>query len=246
MHILQRISLFNGYLVNSVKYVNSVNYVNNAKFLIIETILSSMKPGLRVHIATVGFQVRRITEPLIRERADKVYLITHSKDDKAAAYLEKIMKILRKEKYLKIEKRAMNIWDLFECLETYKKIINDEEHEGDKNSNIFVNVSTGSKVSSIAGTMACMIWKGTPYYAHIEYNDKTDPEDGLPDEDVNAIDEIPVYSINKPKDESLVILKILSNVKGFTQNEEKQAPRTARRNWTGRQKPIRRCQTQQA
>jgi hypothetical protein len=173
-----------------------------------------MKSGLRVHIATVGFQVRRITEPLIRERADKVYLITHSRDDIAAAYLEKIIKILRKEKYLKIEKRAMNIWDLFECLETYKKIINDEEHEGDRNSNIFVNVSTGSKVSSIAGTMACMIWKGTPYYAHIEYNDKTDPEDGLPDEDVSAVDEIPVYSINKPKDESLAVLKILSIVKG--------------------------------
>ena len=26
-----------------------------------------------------------------------------------------------------------------------------------------------------------MMWKGTSYYAHIEYNDKTDP-DGLPDE----------------------------------------------------------------
>jgi hypothetical protein len=36
------------------------------------------------NIATVGFQVRRITEPLIRERADKVYLITHSEADKAA------------------------------------------------------------------------------------------------------------------------------------------------------------------
>ena len=173
-----------------------------------------MKPGLRIHIATVGFQVKRITEPLIRERADKVYLITHSRDDKAVDYLQKIMKILRKEKYLKIEKETMNIWDLFDCLETYKKIINDEEREEGKNSHIFVNVSTGSKVSSIAGTMACMIWKGTPYYAHIEYNDKRDPEDGLPDEDVNAIDEIPVYSINKPKDESLAILKILNNAKG--------------------------------
>jgi hypothetical protein len=48
----------------------------------------------------------------------------------------------------------------------------------------------------------------------IEYNDKTDLEDGLPDEDVKAIDEIPVYSINKPKEESLAILKILSNVNG--------------------------------
>jgi hypothetical protein len=55
-----------------------------------------------------------------------------------------------------------------------------------------------------------MIWKCTPYFVHIEYNDKTDPEE----EDVNAIDKIPVYSINKPKDKSLAILKILSNVKG--------------------------------
>ena len=59
-----------------------------------------------------------------------------------------------------------------------------------------------------------MIWKGTPYYARIEYNDKKDPEDDLPDEDVVAIDEIPVYSINKPRPESLVILKLLSNIKG--------------------------------
>ena len=53
------------------------------------------------------------------------------------------MKILRKEKYLKVEKRAINIWDLFECLEIYKKIISDEEREGRKGINIFVNVSTG-------------------------------------------------------------------------------------------------------
>jgi hypothetical protein len=65
----------------------------------------------------------------------------------------------------------------------------------------------------IAGTMASMIWKGTPYYAHIEYNDKKDPSDGLPDEDVIAIDEIPVYSINKPKPESLAVLKILDSAK---------------------------------
>jgi len=67
----------------------------------------------------------------------------------------------------------------------------------------------GSKVSSTVGTLACMIWKGTPYYAHIDYNDKRDPADDLPDEDVTAIDEIPVYSIKKPKADSLVVLKIL-------------------------------------
>ena len=123
------------------------------------------------------------------------------------------MKILRKEKYLQVEKRAMDIWNLFDCLQTYKKIINEEEEKGGKNAHIYINVSTGSKVSSIAGTLACMIWKGTPYYAHIEYNDKKDPADGLPDEDVTTIDEIPVYSINKPKPESLLVLKILHSIK---------------------------------
>ena len=107
----------------------------------------------------------------------------------------------------------MDIWDLFDCLQTYKKIINEEEEKRGKNAHIYINVSTGSKVSSIAGTLACMIWKGTPYYAHMEYNDKKDPADGLPDEDVTAIDEIPVYSINKPKPESLVVSKILDSVK---------------------------------
>ncbi len=61
----------------------------------------------------------------------------------------------------------MDIWNLFDCLQTYKKIINEEEEKGGKSAHIYINVSTGSKVSSIAGTLACMIWKGTPYYAHI-------------------------------------------------------------------------------
>ena len=146
----------------------------------------------------------RITEPLIRERADKVYLITHLQDDKAAPYLEKIFKVLRKEKFLTIEKRTTNIWDLFECLKTYKKIITEEQ-----GAHIYINVSTGSKVSSIAGTLACMIWKGIPYYAHIDYNNKKDPDDGLPDENITSLAQLPVYSINKPKPESLFVLKIL-------------------------------------
>ena len=37
--------------------------------------------------------------------------------------------------------------------------------------------------------------------------------EGLPDEDVAAIDEIPVYSINMPRPEFLVVLKILNSTK---------------------------------
>ena len=51
----------------------------------------------------------------------------------------------------------------------------------------------------------------------MEYNGKKDPIDGLPDEDVTIIDGIPVYFINKPKPESLAILKILDGTKGENQ-----------------------------
>jgi hypothetical protein len=41
----------------------------------------------------------------------------------------------------------------------------------------------------------------------MEYNNKKDPADDLLDENVTTIEEIPVYSINKPKPESLAVLK---------------------------------------
>lgn len=60
-----------------------------------------------------------------------------------------------------------------------------------------------------------MIWKSTPYYAHIDYdNIKQDPSDSLPDEEIVSITQLPVYSIDKPRTESLLILRALSNIKG--------------------------------
>jgi CRISPR locus-related DNA-binding protein len=170
-----------------------------------------LKTGLRIHIVPVGFKVNRVTEPVIRERADKVYLITHSKQDKAVLHLEKILKILKKEKYLQVQKRYTNIWDFFECLQTYKQIIKEEQDRG----RIYINLSTGSQIMSIAGMFACMIWGGTPYYAHIDYdNIRNDPADGLPEVKVEVIDELPVYSLNKPRAESLTLLQILSKAGG--------------------------------
>jgi len=77
------------------------------------------------------------------------------------------------------------------------------------------DLSTGTKVTSIAGTLACMIWGGSSYYAYIDYdNIKKDPADSLPEEKVDAIDKLPVYSLNKPRPESLTLLQILSKAGG--------------------------------
>jgi hypothetical protein len=67
-----------------------------------------------------------------------------------------------------------------------------------------------------------MIWKGTPYYAHIDYdNIKIDPLDGFPDEKIISIVQLPVYSIDKPRTESLLILRALNNTKGEKMKKRK-------------------------
>jgi hypothetical protein len=61
----------------------------------------------------------------------------------AAKYMEKIIKVLRKEKLVSIEKVTTDIWDLFECLKCYKQKL--MQREG-KTAHIYINVSTGSNI----------------------------------------------------------------------------------------------------
>ena len=56
----------------------------------------------------------------------------------------------------------------------------------------------------------------------IDYdNTKKDSSDGLPDEKILSITQLPVYSIDKPRNESLLILRALSNIKGSKMKKRK-------------------------
>lgn len=168
-----------------------------------------MNSNIRVHVAAVGFEINRVTDPIISERADKVYLITNSSNDKGLYYLSQIKSILDKKGFLEINILGTNIWDLYECIKTYKQIIDKE-----KTSHIYINVSTGSKISSIAGTLVCMIWKGIPYYVSVDYENINIDIYKISNEKTTGIIELPVYSVNKPRSDSLLILDILKNNKG--------------------------------
>jgi CRISPR locus-related DNA-binding protein len=161
----------------------------------------------RVHIAPVGFHINRVTEPCIRMRADKIYLLTQSDNDKAKSYLERIEKELSSQNFLSVDKLYVNIWDLYDCISAFKTIF-----EKETDSNLYVNVSTGSKIVSIASMLSCMIWRATPYYVHLDYGKKDDQKeinDNFMDETVTDIIELPVYKISGPREESLTILEIL-------------------------------------
>lgn len=146
----------------------------------------------------------------MEERADKVYLITHSRDDRGLPYLKKILEVLKRHNNIEVQKITADIWDLYDILNCFKDILQKETVAG---SHVYVNVSTGSKVASIAGTLACMLWKGTPYYARINYEEQRNFSDFI-DYNVTDITELPVYSVNTPKPESITILKILSKYNG--------------------------------
>jgi CRISPR locus-related DNA-binding protein len=161
-----------------------------------------MKTIMRVHIAPIGRHAERVIEPIRRLKADKVYLLTYSEDDNASEYLKEIKKIL---KNLNVETviEFTDIWDTTKCLEKIHQIIKQE-----KDNQVFINVSTGTKITSIASIMACMFWQAEPYYAKSKYPSIKFPTK-LKFNEIEEIVSIPTYTIESPTDESIIVLEII-------------------------------------
>ncbi len=163
-----------------------------------------MAKNLRIHIAPVGFEFKRVTEPLVDMQADKVYLIRWGQDiDQATKFLTAIKKELgTNHKHIQINEVTLDLWDLYECIEKFREIIYDE-----KGNHIYINVSTGTKITVIAGMLSCMLWDAEPYYVRVNYHDtkiKT-----VHSEDVEKPKSLPVHKITKPKPEFIKILNLL-------------------------------------
>lgn len=163
-----------------------------------------MSANLRVHIAPVGFEFRRVTEPLLHMQADKVYLVSFSEDDDASKFFVQINKELaQKYRHIKVEEVFIDIWDLYACIEKFREIILTE-----KGNHVYMNVSTGTKITAMAGMLACMLWGATPYYARVSYPSPK-PAIDLHTEHVEEPDILPVYDINKPRPEFMLVLSII-------------------------------------
>jgi hypothetical protein len=147
--------------------------------------------------------------PVVELRADRVYLISKSKDDSASDSMKKLRKALEKYTHVEVREIYINIWDLFTCLEKYREIFDSE-----KDNYVHVNVSTGSKIISIAGMIACMLWKGMPYYTRLDYDDGGGPSVATDVRKVKGTEFLPVYQISMPSQESLAVLGIIGRKAG--------------------------------
>ena len=161
-----------------------------------------MTKNLRIHIVPVGYDTTRITEPLLSKKADKVYFLRHENDTKSS-YFDFISSKLEGTG-IDIQEKFVNIWDLFQCIGKFKEIVNSE-----KDNHFYINVSSGSKITAIAGMLTSMLMPNVePYYVHIEY-----PSPGIKkikEDTIKESVELPVFEINQPPNDFLITLRLLS------------------------------------
>ena len=174
---------------------------------------------LRVHIAPLGFEVDRIVLPAIRLRADAVWLLVHSNrsEDKAEPFEAEIRERLGGEG-IEVRAEYADRKNLFGMLKAVRGIIAGEGGGND----IYVNVSSGSKIQSIACMMACMMWNDTasitPYYAEPEgYTSSAESTGRAPEQmssGLKSITTLPKYRIQTPRQELVRALAIVSTAEG--------------------------------
>jgi hypothetical protein len=171
-----------------------------------------MKTPLRVHICVVGYELDRISQAAIDQKADKVILITQEERDSGREYfLENKRRLCEKDIDVK-EEYVDDIRDLSHLLKVIKKAIDNE----DKENNIFINISSGSTLSAIAGTISSMMFAKErnifPYYVRPkEYNQGKNDGSGLnpQTEGIEEITSIPTFQMQLPSKELLIVLKYL-------------------------------------
>ena len=178
--------------------------INNVK--IIDGVYFIMTDNLRIHIIPVGYDTTRATEPLLSKKADKVYFIRHKEDEESTYYNFIISKI--QDKGIEIHQEFVDIWDLFECIQKFREIIS----QG-KGNHFYINLSTGSKITAIAGMLTSMLIQDVePYYVHIKYAPQKTKEPIMEDV-IKSSSKLPVFGINEPPKEHLVVLGLLSEHK---------------------------------
>lgn len=183
-------------------------------------------PHARVHIAPVGFEVERVTEPALAEGVDRIYLITRPSDDAARPFVDEVVRRLKKSRRpVEVVVRHADIWDVFGALAELRAIF-ELEHRVDRRAPdvvpIRVNVSTGTKITAIAGTLACMLWKGEPYYAQVSrswYTGLT-PKVRPVNDVVRRVDPVAVYELRAPGPELVDVLAALARRGGVLRKRE--------------------------
>nr|WP_147664646.1 DUF6293 family protein [Candidatus Prometheoarchaeum syntrophicum]QEE17760.1 hypothetical protein DSAG12_03598 [Candidatus Prometheoarchaeum syntrophicum] len=152
--------------------------VNFQKYLSYRDEKKIPKKQKRIHIVPIGLEkIERFTDPSIKEKADRIYLIkmtpknaeNSNKEDKIIVEIKNklIKNLLIKEKEIIVEES--DLYDYMDLMKTFARIIRIEQKN---NNEIWINVSTGGKFSAIAAMTSCMMFEAEPFYCKTLYGDE--------------------------------------------------------------------------
>jgi hypothetical protein len=154
----------------------------------------------RLHIVPIGFEYDRILFPLGELKAESVIFIQHKDPTKGQPFLNRVLEKIKIRYFLK--SCDLFDWDSILLLLSNLYAENCEKFE------MFVNVSSGSKIFAMAAYHAALIGKFNLYYVLMEnYIPKGEhisenPIDILP---------IPLIKIRKPNPKYIKFLKIVTD-----------------------------------
>jgi hypothetical protein len=168
----------------------------------------------RVHIVPLGFEEDRVILPLIEKKCDKVYLIRKKiEKPEIEIILKSILSKLKKNKIPCFIKK-FNFNAMEECIPKLKEIINKE-----KNNEIYINISTSTKLSSIYFYMVSSLYNNSKCYYVEPQKYLENKKDKIISEGVEKIIEIPEFSITNFRKDELIFLKIINEKKEIRKNE---------------------------
>lgn len=155
----------------------------------------------RVQVVPLGFEYARLRDPVYEWKADRVVAVTYE-DGVSVPYLEAFLDELRENDRITLETRSCDIFDLYDALGTIAGAI--ETYADDE---VFVNLSAGSKVTAIAGMLACMATGARPIYAMPDYGSDSErvPDEPLHDA-VETTVQLPTYPIETPTETEVAFL----------------------------------------
>jgi hypothetical protein len=155
----------------------------------------------RVHVVPLGIEHDRIVVPAVRAGADRVVLLDYLPSYVSSEYDMGVEASLV-EHGIETERRTCDIGDLFDALSVFGSTILEAEGE-----DVYVNLSTGNKLTAIAGMIACMVTgEATPYYVEAEQHGSHAPPAPA---GVRSIDTIPRYPMDRPEPQHLAVMAFI-------------------------------------
>lgn len=167
----------------------------------------------QIHIVFNCDENDRITIPLLNNPPNKIYYFTFfrhktgQKDKYMSFYDENVELLSKKLPHLEIITTEVDYVEYISCIQEISKIIKNER-EKNPNCNIFINASTGSKMTALASVEAAKLWDCKFYYVYgSDYNPSSEGPRQIGE---MYIIEPVTFPIKKPE---LIYLEILKTIR---------------------------------